>query len=97
MADGDWMEVEKFTVYINWRQGLGGEEGGGGCKSEGGREGGEMGRRVDIIPLTPEVSMTDWKREKTGWLARVGSMQLQARGREREMNQKMREEGAEVT
>lgn len=41
--------------------------------------------------------MTDWKREKTGWLARVGSMQLQARGREREMNQEMREEGAEVT
>lgn len=43
--------------------------------------------------------MTDWKREKTGWLARVGSMQLKARGRGgREMNQeKIREEGAEVT
>lgn len=50
MADGDGMEVEEFTVYINWRQGLerGGRRGAGVNqkvegkeKSEGGREGGE--------------------------------------------------------
>lgn len=36
------------------------------------------GRRMsdDVISLTPEVRMTDWNLEKTGWLARVGSMQL---------------------
>ena len=78
MADSDRMEVEQLTIDIYRREGLGEE----GEQGMGDGEWGNGGERLQR--LTPEVRMTVWKREKTGWLASVGSIQLPTPREERE-------------